>query len=106
MNYEKFSAENAAMLMIDHQVGTMSWVKSIPLDELKRNALLLAQTARILKLPVVLTSSMEDHAQGPLLSSGRSCRMRSLRASSASASSTPWTTKISRLPSGLPVARS
>jgi nicotinamidase-related amidase len=68
MSYQKFSAENAAMLLIDHQVGTMSWVKSIPLDELKRNVLLLAKTARILKLPVVLTSSMEDHAQGPLLS--------------------------------------
>jgi nicotinamidase-related amidase len=68
MSYEKFSAENAAMLLIDHQIGTMSWVKSIPLDELKRNVLLLAKTARILKLPVVLTSSMEDHAQGPLLS--------------------------------------
>ncbi|WP_065752001.1 isochorismatase family protein [Bradyrhizobium paxllaeri] len=68
MSYEKFSAGNAAMLLIDHQVGTMSWVKSIPLEELKRNTLLLAKTARILKLPVVLTSSMEDHAQGPLLS--------------------------------------
>jgi len=31
MTYEKFTAENAAMLLIDHQVGTMSWVKSIPL---------------------------------------------------------------------------
>jgi nicotinamidase-related amidase len=68
MTYEKFSAENAAMLLIDHQVGTMSWVKSIPLDELKRNVLLLAKAARILKLPIVLTSSMEDHAQGPLIS--------------------------------------
>jgi nicotinamidase-related amidase len=68
MTYEKFNADNAAMLLIDHQVGTMSWVKSIPFDEMKRNALMLAQTARILKLPVVLTSSMEEHAQGPLLS--------------------------------------
>jgi nicotinamidase-related amidase len=68
MSYEKFDAQNAATLLIDHQVGTMGWVKSIPLDELKRNVLLLAKTARILKLPVVLTSSMEDHAQGPLLS--------------------------------------
>ena len=57
MTYEKFNADNAAMLLIDHQVGTMSWVKSIPFDEMKRNALMLAQTARILKLPVVLTSS-------------------------------------------------
>ncbi|NGX95347.1 MAG: isochorismatase family protein [Candidatus Afipia apatlaquensis] len=57
----------AAVLLIDHQVGTMSWVKSIPLEEMKRNAVMLAKTAKILKLPVVLTSSMEDHAQGPLM---------------------------------------
>lgn len=68
MSYEKFSADNAALLLIDHQVGTMGWVKSTPFAEMKRNALMLAQTARILKLPVVLTSSMEAYAQGPLLS--------------------------------------
>lgn len=67
MTYEKFNAANSAMLLIDHQVGTMSWVKSIPLAEMTRNALMLAKVSRILKLPVVLTSSMEDHAQGPLL---------------------------------------
>jgi hypothetical protein len=37
----------------------MGWVKSIPFEELKRNALMLAKAASILKLPVVLTSSME-----------------------------------------------
>ncbi len=68
MKYERFSAENAAMLLIDHQVGTMSWVHSISFEEMKMNALMLAQTARILKLPTVLTSSMEEYAQGPLLS--------------------------------------
>ncbi|TQI81213.1 nicotinamidase-related amidase [Serratia fonticola] len=68
MSYEKFSADNAVMLLIDHQVGTMSWAKSLPFEELKRNALMLAKTASILKLPVVLTSSMEEYAQGPLLS--------------------------------------
>lgn len=68
MNCEKLDAGNAAMLLIDHQVGTMGWVKSIAFEELKRNALMLAQAARILKLPVVLTSSMEDYVQGPLLS--------------------------------------
>lgn len=68
MTYEKFSADNAALLLIDHQVGTMSWVKSISFEEMKRNALMLAQAARVLKLPVVLTSSMEEHVQGPLLS--------------------------------------
>ncbi len=67
MPYEKFSANNAAMLLIDHQIGTMDWVKSIPLEEMKRNAQNLAKAAGILKLPVVLTSSMEEYAQGPLM---------------------------------------
>lgn len=68
MSFEKFSANNAAMLLIDHQVGTMGWAKSMSFGVMKRNALILAQTARILKMPVVLTSSMEEYAQGPLLS--------------------------------------
>lgn len=68
MSYEGFNAQNAAMLLIDHQVGTMNWVKSISFEEMKMNALMLAQSARILKMPVVLTSSMEEYAQGPLLS--------------------------------------
>lgn len=67
MSYQRFSGSNAVMLLVDHQVGTMSWVKSIPFEEMKRNALMLAKTAAILEMPVVLTSSMEDHAQGPLL---------------------------------------
>ncbi len=67
MSYEGFNASNSALLLIDHQVGTMGWVKSIPFDDLKRNALMLAKAARILKIPVVLTSSMEEYAQGPLL---------------------------------------
>jgi nicotinamidase-related amidase len=67
MSYERFTGSNAALLLIDHQIGTMGWVKSIPFEEMKRNTLLLAQTAKILKMPVVLTSSMEEYAQGPLL---------------------------------------
>lgn len=67
MSFEKFTADNAAMLLIDHQVGTMGWAKSMAFDELKRNTLMLAKSAAILDMPVVLTSSMEEYAQGPLL---------------------------------------
>jgi nicotinamidase-related amidase len=67
MTFQRFTGETAAMLLIDHQVGTMGWVKSLSFEEMKRNALMLAKTARILNMPVVLTSSMEDYAQGPLL---------------------------------------
>ena len=41
MSYEKFSADNAAMLLIDHQVGTMSWVHSTSFEEMKMNALMI-----------------------------------------------------------------
>lgn len=67
MTFQRFTGGDAALLLIDHQVGTMGWVKSIPFEEMKRNALMLAKTAAILKMPVVLTSSMEEYAQGPLL---------------------------------------
>lgn len=68
MNNDMFNSQNAALLLIDHQVGTMGWVKSTSFEEMKRNALMLAKTAKILNLPTVLTSSMEEYAQGPLLS--------------------------------------
>jgi hypothetical protein len=40
MTYERFTADNAAMLLIDHQLGTMGWAKSSSFEELKRNALM------------------------------------------------------------------
>lgn len=54
-----------AMLLIDHQDGTMSWVSSIDREVMKANAIALARAARALEMPLVLTSSLEDHAQGP-----------------------------------------
>lgn len=64
---EMFSAESSALLLIDHQVGTMQLIKNIPLEVVKRNTLALAKTAKILKIPVVLTSSQEENIQGPLI---------------------------------------
>ncbi|MCZ0985730.1 isochorismatase family protein [Streptomyces diastatochromogenes] len=68
MSAESFTADNTAMLLIDHQVGTMGWVRSIEFEQMKANALALANTAKAVGIPLVLTSSMEEYAQGPLLS--------------------------------------
>jgi nicotinamidase-related amidase len=68
MHKGAFTPDNAAMLLIDHQVGTMGWTHSHDLNLVKKNALKLARIAKAVGMPVVLTSSMEDHAQGPLLS--------------------------------------
>jgi nicotinamidase-related amidase len=62
-----FNSSNSALLLIDHQIGTMKLIKTIPLEVVKRNALALAKVAKILNLPVVLTSSLEEEFQGPLL---------------------------------------
>ncbi|HEY8036594.1 MAG TPA: isochorismatase family protein [Methylobacter sp.] len=62
-----FSPSDSVLLLIDHQLGTMKLVKNIPLEVVKRNTLALAKTAKILNIPVVLTSSQEQNVQGPLL---------------------------------------
>jgi len=68
LTFQRLTGASAALLLIDHQVGTMGWVTSTSFDEMKRNAIILAKAAKILNIPTVLTSSMEEAAQGPLLS--------------------------------------
>ena len=67
MHKNVYTAENAAMLLIDHQVGTMSWTRSHDLEDVKKNALNLAKIATAIDMPLVLTSSMETNIQGLLL---------------------------------------
>ncbi|MEJ5083373.1 isochorismatase family protein [Ochrobactrum sp. MYb379] len=62
-----FTAENSALLLIDHQVGTMQLIKNIDVAQAKRMSLALAKAASILGIPTILTSSQEDRLQGPLL---------------------------------------
>jgi nicotinamidase-related amidase len=67
MHKNAFTPENAAMLLIDHQLGTMGWTHSHDINLVKVNALKLARIAKAINLQVVLTASMEDHVQGPLM---------------------------------------
>lgn len=62
-----FRPETSALLLIDHQIGTMQLVKNLPLEHVRQMTLALARAAKILDLPVVLTSSQEDRLQGPLM---------------------------------------
>ena len=66
MNTTTFTPDNSVMLLIDHQVGTMGCVGSANLEEIKNNTVALARAAHVTKMPLILTSSMEDQAQGPL----------------------------------------
>lgn len=64
---ESLTPENAAMLLIDHQTGTMLGVQDIRLDQFRSNILALAKTAHVHKLPTVLTASYAEGPNGPLM---------------------------------------
>lgn len=67
MARDQFTAENSALLLIDHQVGTMQLIKNIDSGFAGKQAIALAKMAKILNLPTVITSSQEDRAQGPIM---------------------------------------
>lgn len=62
-----FRPDDSALLLIDHQIGTMQLIHTMAVEDARRFSLALAKAARILGMPVVLTSSQEDRIQGPLL---------------------------------------
>ena len=65
--FEKLTPANAAMLLIDHQVGTMNFgITDIDALHLKNRTLWLAGAAKAFKLPIFLTTSNAQGANGPL----------------------------------------
>ena len=64
---DPFRPETSALVLIDHQVGTMQLIKTLDVGQVRRFAVALAKAAKILDLPVVLTSSQEERIQGPLI---------------------------------------
>jgi len=60
-----FTPDSAALVLVDHQVGTIQLIKNIFPETAIRNAVLLGQAAQQFKLPIVMTTSQEDRIQGP-----------------------------------------
>jgi nicotinamidase-related amidase len=65
--FERVTAENSALIMIDHQSGIMQGVRDIDLHTLRANSIALANAAKIFDLPIILTTSSADGPNGPLL---------------------------------------
>src|SRR5712671_2900027 len=63
--YEPLTSENAALVLVDHQVGLMSGVRDISTGELNHNVVGLAKAAKSLKLPIVVTTTARDSMWGP-----------------------------------------
>jgi nicotinamidase-related amidase len=63
--YDPLTSENAALVLVDHQLGLMSGVRDITTGELKHNVVALAKAAKALKLPIVVTTTARDSMWGP-----------------------------------------
>jgi nicotinamidase-related amidase len=63
--YEQLTSENAAVILIDHQVGLMTGVRDISTGELKHNVVALAKAAKALNLPIVVTTTARESMWGP-----------------------------------------
>ena len=66
-SYEPLTSENAALVLVDHQVGLMSGVRDYSIAELKHNVVGLARSAKALKLPIVVTTTARDSMWGPTI---------------------------------------
>jgi nicotinamidase-related amidase len=66
-SYEPLTSQNAALVLVDHQVGLMTGVRDYSTGELKHNVVALAKAAKALKLPIVATTTARDSMWGPTI---------------------------------------
>jgi nicotinamidase-related amidase len=60
-------ADDAVMLLVDHQSGLFQLVQDIDLPKLRANAAALAAVSRLASLPTFTTASVPDGPNGPLI---------------------------------------
>ena len=65
LNPQPLTQSNAALVLVDHQVGLMTGIRDYPIAELKHNVVGLARAAKALDLPIVTTTTSADSLWGP-----------------------------------------
>jgi nicotinamidase-related amidase len=60
-------ANDAVMLLIDHQSGLFQTVGDMPMPTLRNHAAALAKIATLSKIPVITTASVPQGPNGPLI---------------------------------------
>src|SRR6202008_4914934 len=66
-SYDPLTSHNAAVILVDHQIGLMSGVRDYSIGMLKHNVVALAKAAKALKLPIVVTTTSRDSLWGPTI---------------------------------------
>jgi nicotinamidase-related amidase len=67
MSYERLTADNAAVLFIDHQTGLANGVADQSQPDFTSNVVALAKLAKLFNLPTVITTSAADGPNGPVM---------------------------------------
>src|SRR5262249_10710330 len=63
----RFSANDAVLVLIDHQSGIMQLVHDYSPAEFRNNVIGLAKLGKVYKLPTVLTTSYDQGPNGPII---------------------------------------
>ncbi len=63
---DRFTLANSVILLVDHQTGTVGWVKSQPAAQVVGATRALARMALAYDMPLVLTTTMEEQV-GPTI---------------------------------------
>jgi nicotinamidase-related amidase len=65
--YEPLTKDNAAVILVDHQVNLFTGVRDYETGELKHNVVALAKAAKALGLPIIACSTARDTLWGPTI---------------------------------------
>lgn len=64
-NPTPLNRDNAALVLVDHQVGLLTGIRDYSIAELKHNVVGLAKAAKALNLPIVTTTTSSETLWGP-----------------------------------------
>lgn len=67
MSYDRLSADNAAVMFVDHQTGLSNGVQDQSLPEYMTAVAALAKLTKAFNLPAIITTSAADGPNGPVL---------------------------------------
>ncbi len=62
----RFTTSDSFIMLVDHQTGTIDWVKSLPKATVIASCRVLAKMALAYDMPLVLTTTMEEYV-GPTM---------------------------------------
>ena len=66
-NLDNLTTDNAALVLVDHQVGLITGVRDYSVAELKQNIVGLAKAAKALGVPIVATTTSATTLWGPAI---------------------------------------